>query len=111
MSQKQYGCKKSHILYLGCCSYRHPNTEIEKFYQYIHRSLTKITKEKEIVFCMGDQFHVNILSYNIHFYTNHIDNIFSNNTVHEAKIRIIIPNVKIYWNSRRYIILDIWHQD
>ena len=30
---------KSHIIYLGCFSYRHPNTETEKFYQYIDRIL------------------------------------------------------------------------
>ena len=43
---------KRDIIYLGCCSYRHPNTEIEKFYQYIDRILTKISKENNLVFCM-----------------------------------------------------------
>ena len=53
---------KSHIVYLGCCLYRHPNTEMEKFYQYIDRNLAKISKENKLVFCMGDQFNVNLLS-------------------------------------------------
>ena len=65
---------KSHIIYLGCCSYRHPNTEIEKFYQYIDRILTKISKESKLVFCMGDQFDVNLSNYNIHTHTDDIDN-------------------------------------
>ena len=82
---------KSHIIYLGCCSYRHPDTEIEKFYQYIARILTEISKENKLVFCMGYQFNVNFLNYNVHTHTNDIDNTFSDNTVHEAITGIIIP--------------------
>ena len=35
---------------------------------------------------MGDQFNVNNSNYNVHAHINDIDNIFSNNTVHEAII-------------------------
>ena len=79
---------KSDIIYLACCSYRHPNTETEKFYQYVDRIFTKISKESKLVFCMGDQFNINLSTYNVHTHAN--DNIFSNNTVHEAIIGIII---------------------
>ena len=82
---------KSHIIYLGCCSYRHPNTETEKCHQYIDGILTNICKENKLVFCMGDQFDVNLSNYNIHNHTHDTDNIFSNKTVHEAIIGIIIP--------------------
>ena len=38
-----------HPVYLGCCSYRHPNTEeIEKIYQYIDRIFDKTSKEKNL---------------------------------------------------------------
>ena len=50
---------KSHTIYLGCCSYRQ-NTKTEKFYEHIDRILTKISKENKLVFCMGDQFDVNV---------------------------------------------------
>ena len=81
---------KSHIICLDCCSYGHPNKEIEKFYQYIDRILTKISEENKLVFCMGDQFNVNLSNCNVHTRTDDIDNIFSNNTVHGAIIGIII---------------------
>ena len=95
---------------LCCCSYRHPNTEIEQFNKYIDKVMTKITEENKLIFCMGD-FNVNLLNYNTHNYTNEfmnnmishyllprilhptrvtdhsatvIDNIFSNNTSHET---------------------------
>ena len=71
---------------LGCCSHRHPNIEFEKSYQYSDRILTKISRENKLVFCMGDQFEVNLSNCNVHTYTNDVGNIFSNNTVHEAII-------------------------
>ena len=45
--------KKSQNI-LCCSSYRHPNTEIEKFNKYIDKVMTKITKENKLIFCMGD---------------------------------------------------------
>ena len=59
--------------------------------KYIDRILKQISKESTLVFCMGDQFDVNLSNYDVHIRTNDIDNIFSNNTVHEAIIGIIIP--------------------
>ena len=40
---------------------------------------------------MGDQLDDNLSNYNIHTRTNDIDNIFSNNTGHEAIIGSTIP--------------------
>ena len=77
-------------IYSACCSYRDPNTEIEMFYQYIDRILTKISEENKPVFCMGDQCDINLSNYNVHTHANDIDNIFSNHTVHEAIIGINI---------------------
>ena len=50
-----------------------------------------ISKVNKFVFCMGDQFDVNLSNYNIHTRTNDIDNIILDNTVHKAIIGIIIP--------------------
>ena len=57
----------------------------------IATAFNKIPIVNKFVFCMGDQFDVNLSNYNIHTPTNDIDNIFSNNTVHKAIIGIIIP--------------------
>ena len=99
------GANKKPDRYLRC-SYRHP----KKFYQYIDKMLTKIFEENKLVFCLGDQFNVNLSNYNVYTHTNEfltimihiiycptdhsasiVDNIFSKNTVHEAIIEIIIP--------------------
>ena len=104
---------------LCCCAYRHPNTEIDKFNEYINRVMAKISKENKLVFCMGD-FNANLLNYNVHTHTNDflntmishyllphilhptrvtdhsatvIDNIFSNNTVHETASGNIINHI------------------
>ena len=54
---------------LCCCTYRHPNTEIDKFNKYINRVMAKISKENKLVFCMGD-FNVNLSNYNGDTHTN-----------------------------------------
>ena len=60
---------KKSLNVLCCCAYRHPNTEIDKFNEYINRVMAKISKENKLVFCMGD-FNVNLLIYNVHTHTN-----------------------------------------
>ena len=35
---------------LCCCSYRHPDTETEKFNKYIDKVMTKISKENKLIF-------------------------------------------------------------
>ena len=121
--------KKSQNI-LCCCSYRHPNTEIEKFNKYIDKVITKITKENKLIFCMGD-FNVNLLNYNTHNYTyefmnnmishyllphilhptrvtDHsatvIDNIFSNNASHETVSGNIMRHIYHYFPQ--FIILN-----
>ena len=54
---------------LCCCAYRHPNTEVEKFNNYIDKVMQKISKENKLIFYMGD-FNVNLLNYNLHSHTN-----------------------------------------
>ena len=57
--------------------YRHPNTDIEKFINYMDKVMTKIVRENKLVFCMGD-FSVNLLNYNVHNPTNEfLDSVLS----------------------------------
>ena len=115
---------------LCCCAYRHPNTEIDKFNKYINRVMAKISKENNLIFCMGD-FNVNLLNYNAHTHTNDflntmishyllpcilhptrvtdhsatvIDNIFSNNTVYETTSGNIITHLSDHFPQ--FIVLN-----
>ena len=54
---------------LCCCTYRHPNTDINKFNNYIDNIMQKISKENKLLFIMGD-FNVNLLNYESHNDTN-----------------------------------------
>ena len=38
---------------LCCCAYRHPNTDVEKFINYMDKIMTKIVKENKLVFLYG----------------------------------------------------------
>ena len=44
--------KGQHVL--CCCAYRHPNTDIKKFNNYIDSMMQKISKENKLLFIMGD---------------------------------------------------------
>ena len=115
---------------LCCCAYRRPNTEVEKFNDYIDKVMQKISKENKLIFCMGD-FNVNLLNYNLHSHTNDfintmishyllphilhptrvtdhsatvIDNIFSNNTVHESVSGNIMTHISDHFPQ--FIILN-----
>ena len=52
-----------------CCVYRHPNTDVQEFLNFIDNLLQKVTKERKSVFLMGD-FNLNLLNYEIHSNTN-----------------------------------------
>ena len=47
---------------LCCCSYRHPNTDKEKFIQYLDLVASKVAKEKKLIYLMGD-FNFDLLQY------------------------------------------------
>ena len=92
------------------CAYRHPNTNVDKFNDYINQTMEKISKENKLIFLIGD-FNINLLNYESlgetddfintmisHYLLPHIlhptrvtdhsvtvtDNIFSNNTSYET---------------------------
>ena len=47
-----------------CCAYRHPDTDANKFIEYLESILSKLDKNK-IICIMGD-FNINLLSYESH---------------------------------------------
>ena len=44
---------------LCCCAYRHPNTDVKKFNEYVDQTMHKISKENKLIFLMGD-FIINL---------------------------------------------------
>ena len=92
------------------CIYRHPNTDVEKFIQYLDTVFSRAKIERKLVFLMGD-LNINLLNYDSNTATNKflnfvvsqyllphilhptritdhsstiIDNIFTNNTDYET---------------------------
>ena len=61
------GSKAKNIL--CCLAYRHPNTDIKSFIEYIDNTLQKLEKSNKTTFVMGD-FNINLLSYDRHTDTN-----------------------------------------
>ena len=61
------GSKAKNIL--CCCAYRHPNTDIKSFIEYMDNTLQKLEKSNKTIFVMGD-FNINLLSYDGHTDTN-----------------------------------------
>ena len=47
---------------VSCCLYRHPNTDIGEFIEYISKCLVKINKEKKECYLAGD-FNIDLLKY------------------------------------------------
>ena len=39
---------------LCVCTYRHPNTDIKKYIEYMDKTMLKISKESKLVFVMSD---------------------------------------------------------
>ena len=60
-------------IFLFCCIYRHPGSDIEKFTEYLKYTLPKLINKK--VFMMGD-FNINLLNFNSHAPTNDFVNTF-----------------------------------
>ena len=54
------GSKAKNIL--CCCAYRHPNTDVKSFIEYMNNTLQKLEKSNNTIFVMGD-FNINLLSY------------------------------------------------
>ena len=46
---------------LCCCAYRHSNTELQSFMDYIDKTLNKVSKENRLILMMGD-FNINLLN-------------------------------------------------
>ena len=44
------------------CIYRNPNTDVEKFIQYLDTVFSKAKIERKLVFLMGD-LNINLLNY------------------------------------------------
>ena len=59
---------KSQNILCGC-AYRHPNTDVKKFNDYVNQTMQKISRENKLIFLMGD-FNVNLLNYESHGETN-----------------------------------------
>ena len=51
------------------CAYRNPNTNVDKFNDYINQTMEKISKENKLIFLIGD-FNINLLNYEPHGETN-----------------------------------------
>ena len=64
---RQYGLKlimkKSKNIICGCV-YRHPNSDIQTFDNYINNCLTKTTKERKQCYLSGD-FNIDLLKYDV----------------------------------------------
>ena len=112
------------------CAYRHPNTNVDKFNDYINQTMEKIPKENKLIFLIGD-FNINLLNYESHGETNDfintmishyllphilhptrvtdhsatvIDNIFSNNTSYETTSGNIITQISDHFPQ--FLILN-----
>ena len=57
------GSKAKNII--CCCAYRHPNTDIKSFIEYMDNTRQKLEKSDKTIFVMGD-FNINLLSYDGH---------------------------------------------
>ena len=55
--------------FLCGCIYRHPNTDISHFIEYMEATLSKINKNKYNV-CLTGDFNIDLLQYESHSYTN-----------------------------------------
>ena len=60
--------KKGKNFLCGCC-YRHPNTDVSNFMDYLESTFTKVNQQKYQVFVLGD-FNIDLLQYESHSYTN-----------------------------------------
>ena len=55
--------------FLFGCVYRHPDTDVTSFTQYLETTFTEMNKDKYNIFVMGD-FNIDLLQYDTHNSTN-----------------------------------------
>ena len=65
--ESKTGTQSKNILI--CCAYRHPNSDKQKFIEYMDSTLTKLEKTNKIISVMGD-FNINLLGYDSDSETN-----------------------------------------
>ena len=70
------------------CAYRYPNTNVDKFNDYINQTMEKISKENKLIFLIGD-FNINLLNYESHGETNDFINTMIS---HNLLPHILHPN-------------------
>ena len=65
--------------FLCGCFYRHPNTDISNFMDYLESTFSKVNQQKYQVFVLGD-FNIDLLQYESHSYTNDFLNTMISNS-------------------------------
>ena len=61
--------------YLFCCVYRHPNSNLDNFNEFLQESLSNPTVSNKQTFILGD-FNVDLLNYNSHTAKTNYANLF-----------------------------------
>ena len=80
------------------CIYRHPNTDVEKFIQYLDTVFSKAKIERKCVFLMGD-LNINLLNYD----SNNTRNEFLNFMVSQYLLPHILHPTRITDHSSTII--------
>ena len=98
---------------LCCCTYRHSNTELQSFMDYIDKNLTKVLKENKLVLMMRD-FNINLLIYESPSDTNEFLNTMISHCLipyilHPTRVTDHSANVidNIFSNNTEYILTYI----
>ena len=47
---------------LCCCAYRHPDTDVDEFKDYLQNVFQKISKENKLIYLMGE-FNFDLMNY------------------------------------------------
>ena len=80
-----------------CCAYRHPDTDANKFIEYLESTFSKLDKNK-IICIMGD-FNINLLNYESHSDTNQ----FINSMVPHCLLPRILQPIRVTDHSATVI--------
>ena len=89
---------KSGKNYLLCCVYRHPNSSIDTFSEYLHELFSNPAVCNKQVFILGD-FNIDLLNYNSNTpTTNYVNFLFS-----KQFLPYIIHPSRVYGNSSTLI--------
>ena len=65
--------------FLCGCFYRHPNTDVSNFMDYLESTFSQVNQQKYQVFVLGD-FNIDLLQYESHSYTNDFLNTMISNS-------------------------------